>query len=238
MSGLYNNPITPIKSIGTPSVLREQTFGTNFSVLSIGGYMEVYNLSDLIYTIPAGAVGDIEFSGNTIPITFQVGLGTVPSPDVLTLNSDNISTGRRRLGMLVYVYETDQFFQYHIPNYTTLWNNATGSTGPGGPTVVISEFGSTVKNNSVAGQALIDAWTGSTIEGISGGPESNWRTFNTGGCCVTGFTYDDNSFEILLDNGLSYTATIDTMTGLTISGGSLVVNGVNITGDTFTTGGT
>ncbi len=105
MSGLYKNPISPTLSIGTPSVLRNQTFGTTFSILSVGGYSEVYNLTDLIYQIPVGQTGSIEFSGNSIPISFTKGSGSIFSPDVLTLNSDNISSGRRRLGMVVYVYE-------------------------------------------------------------------------------------------------------------------------------------
>ena len=124
MSDPYKNPQTPLLAVGTFSVQPQQTFGTNFSIYGVGGYMEVYNLQDLIYTIPPGSQGDIEFSGNTIPIQFQKGSGTVFSPDVLTLNSDNISSGRRRLGMLAYVYSTQEIFQYNIPNYTTLFNDA------------------------------------------------------------------------------------------------------------------
>ncbi len=240
MANPYKNPQTPLLSVGTFSVQPSQTFGTNFSIYGVGGYVEVYELQDLIYTIPSGSQGDIEFSGNTIPIQFQKGSGSVFSPDVLTLNSDNISSGRRRLGMLAYVYSTQEIFQYNIPNYTTLWNNALASSGPGGPTVVQSKFGTTVKSNSVAGKALISAWTGSTIQGHSGGTaNSNWRLLDTGGCCITGFTYNnDNSFTIYDDNGGVFTASFDVVTGLTVSGGTLIVNGVNITGDTYTTGGT
>ena len=46
----FRNPITPEQVNGTKSVSRSEVFGTNFSVLGIGGYMEVYNLSDLNYT--------------------------------------------------------------------------------------------------------------------------------------------------------------------------------------------
>jgi len=165
MSGLYKKPITPLVSLGTTSVPINSTYGSNFSVYGVGGFMEVYNLSDLGYTIPSGATGDIQYSANTIPIAFHKGNGSIFSPDILNLNSDNISSGRRRLGMLVYVYETDKVYQYHIPNYDTLWSGATGSTGVGGPTVVQTEFGTIVKANSAAGQTFINAWTGSTIEG-------------------------------------------------------------------------
>jgi hypothetical protein len=38
----------------------------------------------------------------------------------LTLNSDNISSGRRKLGMLVYVYETNKIYQFRINFSKTL----------------------------------------------------------------------------------------------------------------------
>jgi len=71
MSGLYRNPISPLVSLGTTSVPIGSTYGSNFSVYGVGGFMEVYNLSDLVYTIPSGQTGTIEYSGNTIPIRFQ-----------------------------------------------------------------------------------------------------------------------------------------------------------------------
>jgi len=134
MSNLpYKNPISPVQVSGSQTVPRRKNFGVTYSVSNTGGYMEVYNLTDLIYQIPN--FGQIQFTGNTIPINFFKGSGTTFSQNVLTLNSDNISSGRRRLGMLVYVYETDEVYQYYIPNYDSLWNAATGSTGIGGPTV-------------------------------------------------------------------------------------------------------
>jgi len=108
MSGLYKNPKTPINSLGTVSVPDTKVYGSNFSVYGVGGYMEVYNLTDLVYTIPSGQLGNIEFSGNTIPVQLFKGNGSVFSQDTITLNSDNISSGRRRLGMLAYVYETNR----------------------------------------------------------------------------------------------------------------------------------
>ena len=100
----YKNPISPAQLNGVQSVGRSDTQGTNFSILGVGGFVEVYNLTDLIYTIPSGTTGQIRYSGNSLPITFSKGTGAPFSPDVLTLNSDNISSGRRKLGMLVYVY--------------------------------------------------------------------------------------------------------------------------------------
>ncbi len=109
MSFPYKNPISSIQANGTQTVPRNNTYGTTFSVNNTGGYMEVFSLSDLYYTIPSGTTGSIEYSGNTIPIEFTKGTGAAWSPDVITLASDNISSGRRRLGMLAYVYEVDKF---------------------------------------------------------------------------------------------------------------------------------
>jgi len=173
----YKNPISSEQLNGIQSVERSEVFGTNFSVLSVGGYMEVFNLSDLNYTI--NGLGPIEYSGNSIPIDFLKGTGAPWSPDVLTLNSDNISSGRRRLGMLVYVYEVDQVYQYRIDNYESLWTAATASPG----TVVISDFGTTVYNSSVDGQNFINSWTASTIEDVSGYTHSTavWKKYTISG---------------------------------------------------------
>jgi|LauGreDrversion4_2_1035121.scaffolds.fasta_scaffold00419_10 hypothetical protein len=182
MSFNYKNPISPLYSLGNISVKRNNVFGTNFSVLSTGGYMEVYDIDDLYFTIPPSTLGLVQYTGNTIPIQFNVGNGTPYSFDVLTLNSDNISSGRRRLGMLAYVIGEDQIYQYQIPNYYNLWTavTATGAIGPGGPTAVFSDFGTTIKNNSQQGIDFISAWTSNTIEGISGETSSTatWRKFN------------------------------------------------------------
>jgi len=234
MSNLpYKNPISPLQVYGSSTVDRSKTFGTNFSVLSTGGFMEVYSLSDLNYVIPIGETGNIEFSGNTIPVQFKKGTGSVFSPDVLTLNSDNISSGRRRLGMLVYVYETNKIYQHSINNYDNLWSAATGSTGPGGNTVVISDFGTTIKNNSVAGQNFINAWTASTIEGIDGytNLDATWRELKTGGSggtdtYVTGFSFSQETYVLTLNQNTdsefsAFTANLAILASdVTITGGT------------------
>ena len=241
MSGLYKNPITPLTVIGPNSVLRSDTFGTNYSVLGIGGYMEVYNISDLFFTIPTGTTGPIEFSGNSIPIRLQKGSGSIFSPDILTLGSDNISSGRRRLGMLAYVYETDEVYQFQIQNYQTLWDNATGATGVGGATVTISDFGTTVKGNSAAGVAFISAWTGNTVEGYNGGDDtSSWKKFTTGGqgSGISAYTYDDNTFTIFDVTGGTYSVTVNTFTGLTVDGTFSASTYLGLPPEIFITGGT
>ena len=203
MSNLpYKNPISPIQVIGTSSVRNTDLFGTHFSIYGVGGYMEVYNVSELYYTIPSNTYGSIQFSGNAIPINFSKGSGTTLSTDTLILNSDLISSGRRRLGMLVYVYETDQIYQFLIDNYDTLWSAATASTG----TVVSNQFGTIVRANSSANQSFINAWTGNTVEGISGATRSTavWKKLATGsgggGSGITGGTFDINTGDLDLNS--------------------------------------
>lgn len=224
MSNSFSNiPVSPIKSLGNHSIRDNATFGTNFSILQTGGYMEVYKLSDLDYIIPNGYQGLVEYSGNTIPVQLQIGTGQVFSPNVLTLNSDNISSGRRKLGMLVYVYENKTMYQYTIDDYDTLWGNATGATGPGGPTVVISTFGTTVKNNTPEGISFISAWTSSTISGINGYDNTNasWRVlqFGNGVTSVTGDGVNnvDPANPVISQNNLIYVETV-TLGDLGLSG--------------------
>jgi hypothetical protein len=257
MSFNYKNPITPLSTLGNISVLRKNVFGTNFSILSTGGYMEVYNVNELYYTIPSSTTGLIEYSGNTIPIQLNKGTGSPFSFDVLTLNSDNISSGRRRLGMLVYVIDQDQVYQYQIPNFISLWNSATGATGPGGPTVVFSDFGTTIKSNTPQGASFISAWTANTVEGISGETSSTavWKKLVTGGGgtftggTVTGSTIFTNGLtantfsastylglpsDIFITGG-TFNNNTDTLTLNRSSGSSITITGFT---DYFTTGAT
>jgi hypothetical protein len=235
---MYKNPITAISSIGTPYVPNYSTFGTHFSVYGVGGYMEVYKVSDLYYSIPSGQYGPINYSGNTIPVNYTKSSGG-SSFDSLILNSDNISSGRRRLGMLVYVYETDQIYQFSINNYSTLWSSATASTN----CVTISTFGTIVRGNTPAGIAFISSWTGNTVEGISGATRSTsvWKKLETGGggggSGITGGTYYPNTLTLDLESTGS-TVSIDNVTGLYISAGTYTsgtstLNLFNSTGGTI-----
>ena len=266
MSNLLNKiPVSPLTVLGNPSVPNNAIFGTNFSVLSTGGYMEVYSLDDLDFIVLTGSTGLIEYSANTIPIQFNKGTGSPFSYDVITLNSDNISSGRRKIGMLVYVIEEKQVYQYRIDNYDTLWNAATGATGPGGPTVIVSNFGTTIKNNTTAGQNFIDAWLDSTVTGVNprwvkyygtnlavtGGtynPSINTLTLTniTGGtipitgfsdATISAFTYNNNNTLTITDtSGGTFNATIDVMSGLTVNG---IISATTINGtNLYVTGGT
>ena len=217
----FKNPSSPIKTNGTPSLLGNVTIGTHFSAFGVGGYQEVYEVSDLYYTIPNNTYGIIQYSGNTIPISFSKGSGTTFSKDFIILNSDLISSGRRRLGMLVYVYETDQIYQFSVNNYDNLWSAATASTG----TVITNNFGTIVRADSSENISFINAWTGNTVEGISGATSSTavWKKLATGGggggSGITGGTYYPNTLTLDLES-TGTTISIGNVTGLYISAGT------------------
>jgi len=255
----YINPISPNQLVGLQSVSRTKTVGTNFSVLQTGGFMEVYSVSQLYYTVPSLTYGPIQYTGNTIPITFSKGSGTTFSFDTLTLNSDNISSGRKKLGMLVHVINEDQIYQFSIDNFETLWNAATGATGVGGPTVVVSTFGTLVKANSPEGIAFISGWTANTIEGVSGVTRSNavWKKYWGNNLSITGGTFDSFTGTLNLVNITGGTVPITGISGGggggSITGGTITYTGyegtlnlsssagtISITGltDVYTTGGT
>lgn len=174
MSFNYKNPKSSVVLSGPNSVNTDSNTGSNFSSFQVGGFYEVFKLSDLNFTIPSGSTGTILYSGNTIPIDFSYNAPN-NSPNVVNLYSDGISSGRRKLGMIAYVYENNKTYQYQIPDYETLFNNALNVGS-----VVNIDFGYQVYDNTNEGQLLLNAWTGSTIEGISGITRDNarWVEFN------------------------------------------------------------
>ena len=111
MSFPYKNPIANSTLSAPEGVAITSTQGTNFSVSQVGGYQEVYYLENL--GLAFSGTGLQQLSANTVPIQINVGTNTGLSFTQLTLNSDNISSGRRRLGMQVYVYENDTVYQYN-----------------------------------------------------------------------------------------------------------------------------
>jgi len=72
------------------------TYGTHHSILGVGGYMEVNSLTER----------------NALPID-----------DVNGIGYDGISSGQRRLGMLVYVHEDDTIYQLRVSRST--WDSLT-----------------------------------------------------------------------------------------------------------------
>jgi len=233
MSFNYKNPQSAENLDGNLSVLRNKTFGTHFSVLGTGGYMEVWSLSDLNFYTGATAQGStVELSANTIPIEYYAS-NLFFIPNSMTLQSDGISSGRRRLGMLVYVHETDKVYQYHIPNYESLYNAASGSTTD------LGDAGIRIEDNTAGGKDFIDAWLDSSIEGFSGATAqtARWRIFWGTDWQVTGGTVDYNSTgDLNLNSNSGNTVTISglkTITGGTYFSGTSTLELYNNLGDTI-----
>jgi len=211
MSSLnYNNPNTPYKIGVQGSVPNTSTIGVSFSVFDTGGYMEFYNLTDLIWYYSGGS-GQI--TGSSIPINFVKGTGTPINPDYLVLNSDNISTGRRRLGMLAYVQETGLIYQFSIPNYDNLWNSVTGLTGASA--ITISDYATIIRANSQPGIDFINAWTSTTIDGYnSSWFDANWKVLPGSYAAITGGTYVSGTSTLNLFNSTGGTLQISGFTTL------------------------
>lgn len=251
------NPGLPNYSGGTKlstfdAVTQVTTTGTNFSIFNIGGYKEVWSLNDLNFTIPSGTQGAVRYSGNTIPINFNTGQTTPFNiPNYLYIESDYISSGRRRLGMLVYVHETDETYQFRISDYENYFNAASGSTTIDDDTGII-----TITNITSGGEDFQNLWLDSSIEGVNGVTRENarWVIFHDTDTFVTGGTINyNNSGDLTLTNNDGDNVTISgltTITGGTYLSGSSTLRLVNNLGDniditgiaadtnTFVTGGT
>ena len=195
-------PITP--SSGNSS-------GTHYSIYGIGGYVEVQNLSELSYTsstIPVNVL--IDSSGNTTG---------------LILNGDNISSGRRRLGMLAYVYETDTIYQFYIPNYDTAFNTATGTSAYQKRYTTFGTYETYVFPSS-ATTLLISGWTGDTIEGVSGATSAtaSWRKLSFSGGSSSGGTGTSGISGLI---GISGDSGISGISGLDGSLGTSGISGIS-----------
>lgn len=196
----YINPRSQNQLSVPYSVPQGYTNGTHFSIYGVGGYMEVHYLSDLY------------ISAGTIPLN----LNYDPSGNtILILNSDNVSSGRRKLGMLAYVYETDSIYQYYIPNYDTAFNTATGSSGYQKRYTILGDYETYVYPNS-ATTLLISGWTGDTIEGVGGATSATarWRKLSFSGGSSSGGTV----------NGSGTTNYIPKWTNPTTLGNSQIYN--------------
>ncbi|MBT5286137.1 MAG: hypothetical protein HOL29_09245 [Euryarchaeota archaeon] len=196
--------------------------------------MEVWGLDDLNFTDGGAASGPITFSGNVIPVEYTKSPNSNFIANSLTLEGDGISSGRRRLGMLVYVHETKLTYQYVIDDYQTLFDNAetegsVTSTVDGNSGQIISW---TVRDRLNAGTpypnggSLIESWLDSSIEGVSGVTRANarWRIFYGTDITVTGGTYTNGTAVFTNSTGGTFN-----VTGFTTGGTGT---------DTYLTGGT
>ena len=232
MSFEYKNPKSSVVLSGPNSVNLDSNTGSNFSSFQVGGFYEVFKLSDLNFTIPSGATGTILYSGNTIPIDFSYNAPN-NSPNVINLYSDGVSSGRRKLGMIAYVYENNKTYQYQIPNYETLFNNALNVGS-----VVNIDFGYQVYDDTNEGQLLLNAWTGSTIEGISGITRDNarWVEFNPE-IYITGGTYSSGDTTLYLYDNSGNTIEVSGFS-VSVSGGTSGSSGTSGTSGTSGSSGT
>jgi len=200
MSFIYKNPNIG-NTLSEPNVVtRTSVIGTNYSVLETGGYREVWGLKDLNFQTFGGS-GTIENSGNTIPINYsKSNLGFIPSK--VTIDEDGISSGRRRLGMQVYVHETNLVYQYVIENYEQLFNAASGSIQEVATKYVVSD-------NTAVGLTLVNAWLDSSIEGVSGVTRANarWKIFYGTDITVTGGTYTNGTAIFTNSTGGTFNVT-------------------------------
>ena len=223
MSFIYKNPLSTDIVNGTLSVIRTDTKGTTFSSGLVGGYTEVWALSDLKFTIIG--TGNIRQEANRIPVEYY----QRPAPfqsNQLTLNNDLISSGRRRLCQLVYVQETDTVYQYVINDYETLYDDAfTDVAISTGDTTSTVSSGSQFAPNA-GGTNFINAWLDSSIEGVSGVTRANarWKIFYGSDVTVTGGTYSNGTAAFTNSTGGTFN-----VTGFTTGGTGT---------DTYLTGGT
>jgi hypothetical protein len=190
--------------------------------------MEVYSHEDLIFTIPPGSLGTVQYTGNTIPIYFNYN-EPFSLPNSVSIETDEISCGRRRLGMLAYVISANTIYQYHIDDYDNLWDAAQMS----GSLVDIGN-GYQCDDSTIAGKAFVDAWTGSTIEGVNGvnRQDARWRIFPVD-VFITGGTYNSGTTTLELYNSTGGTVIITGFTNNNLSVSDGITTIYNITGITF-----
>jgi len=231
----YRTPKSSIVNTDAISLQPETYVGSNFSINNIGGYREVNSISDLDLILTGSPGSDIQLSANTIPIRYaERGLSFLP--DTVKLWADGISSGRRKIGMLVYVREDDKTYQYVIPNYETLFNAADSA---GSISYNTGDGLYSVTNGTTDGANLLNAWTGSTVEGYNGVTAANarWRIFWGTDWQVTGGTVDYNSTgDLNLNSNSGNTVTISglkTITGGTYFSGTSTLELYNNLGDTI-----
>lgn len=107
----------------------------------------------------------------------------ITNPSSLELNSDLVSSGRLQLGMVVYISEKSQSYQFIIDDYETLYNAAETSGD-----ITTTTFTTAVGDGNAGGAAFIEAWTVHKVEGELKNPadedsgrwsrsEANWKKY-------------------------------------------------------------
>ena len=182
------------KQVADSFSMSSQTGVTSGTSL-IGGLQEYYHLSNITYSTVNGVIGTpLDDPLNFIPLIYTPGgtqevevtcdrgvtgpcFETITTPALLELNRDLMSSGRLKLGMVVYVIEKNQSYQFMIDDYETLYNAAVGD-------ISVTQYNAQVSGDNAPSQALINAWINHKVEGESNGnggvwtrDEANWKKY-------------------------------------------------------------
>ena len=105
---------------------------------------------------------------------------TINLPSSILLDQNLSRSGKLELGMVVYIAEKSQAYQFVIDNHEILFDSAKESK-----CVASTTFNTSISNKTVAGSSFIDAWTIHKIEGEPNGSggvwtrdEANWKKYS------------------------------------------------------------
>jgi hypothetical protein len=182
VNGSADNKIPPIFTAGGTTSQPTTLSGCNASsqCLSAQAAVEDGLASGLGQDITSVMEGELGISAGTLCSSINndvievrnaycefEGSVEVTTPASLELNSDLVSSGRLQLGMIVYISEKSQAYQFIIDDYKTLYDNAETSGD-----ITTTTFTTAVGDGNTGGEAFIDAWTIHKVEGELKNPEN------------------------------------------------------------------
>ena len=157
--------------------------------------------------------------------------------NVASLSELNAITSlRRRSGMVVGVNNGSEYYKLNPPPWNGTisdWSLFTPGIFTGGTVTGDTVFTNNLSATTFSASTYLNLPIDNTVTGGTYDPSNGSVTFvnNTGGTFtvtgfitgftdiqVTGYTYSDNTFTIFDSSGNTFSATIDTMTGLTVNG--------------------
>lgn len=178
------------------------TYGTHHSILGVGGYMEVNTIVER----------------NALPVDTVNGIGF-----------DGISSGQRRMGMLVYVYEDDTIYQLYVE--PTIWDGLTSL----GKVVTLGNNSNwkvfvSGENQSSSGERLVKSFEQTThgfiVGDVVGHDGTEFVKVNNVDAAtieplgVVSNVVDSNNFKITISGYIS-TAGINDINSSGLTGGSI-----------------
>ena len=174
--GDADNKIPPIYTAGSSSTVFTEEAGCNPSGRCLAtsdavdeeyGEEEGADITD--YMNDDEGYGDICGDEDAEDFCAYQGETIVQQPSSLLLNSDLVSSGRLQIGMIVYIAEKSQAYQFMIDNYTELYNAAETASA-----FSQSTFNTSASDGTAEGLAFINAWTVHKIEGEDNGSSGTW----------------------------------------------------------------